>query len=291
MVKPIPVRLLQLVTLLAVASVTGVPRAFCDDIDLLPPAGERRFTANELYGLINGGAELFLEFGFQDLVIHDYARGKDKVAVELYRMATPEGALGVYLMKVGEETPHPDLPVRNSYGRYQITALKGTRFIQVNNFSGEERLAETALSELRRALLDVEKSVGSPLLDLLPETNRIPGSERLVCGPYSLQNLYTLGKGDVLLLESRIYGAAARYRDEKGKTRTLIRIPYPDEQRAAAALDHLTANLDTLYTAVVRKENLLVFRDHKDLYGIVRRQGDLIELELKLASIKPGLLD
>lgn len=251
----------------------------------LPAAGERVFQANDLYGHINGGAELFLEFGFRELTVYDYADGERKISVEVYRMATADGALGVYLMKVGEETPHPAVPARNSWNRYQATALKGKRFIQVNNFGGDRLLEGDVVNKMRNVLLKTGDVPRPPLLNLLPLTGRVPRSERLICGLYSLQSLVTLGDGDILLLSGEVYGAAARYEDGREPAHTLIRIPYPDETAASRAFDNLTDHLDPFYSIIDRGEKSLLFRDKKGRYGLARRYGRRLDLKLNLETI------
>ncbi len=251
----------------------------------LPAAGERVFRANDLYGHINGGAELFLEFGFRELTVYDYADGEQKISVEVYRMATAEGALGVYLMKVGEETPHPVVSARNSWNRYQATALKGKCFIQANNFSGDRRLEGDVVNKLRRVLLRTDGARPPTLLNLLPLTGRVLRSERLICGPYSLQSLITLGDGDVLLLGGDVYGAAARYDDGREPAHTLIRIPYPAAAAASRALDNLTENLDSYYSIVDKGEKSLLFLDKKGRYGLAQRFGRRLDLKLNLETI------
>ena len=47
-----------------------------------------RFTKNDLYGHINGGAELFLEFGFNELLVQRYEKGGEEITLEIYILWT-----------------------------------------------------------------------------------------------------------------------------------------------------------------------------------------------------------
>ena len=114
--------------------------------------GLRIFIAASLFQQINGGAELFLEFGFDTLRVQRYENEGYELGLEAYRMKSPEAALGVYLMKCGRETPLAGIPARNSYDRFQTTLLKGNYFIQVNNYEGNESL-NPALTALLSAYL------------------------------------------------------------------------------------------------------------------------------------------
>ena len=100
----------------------------------------RRFSAPNLYRHINGGAEIFLELGFQELLVQKYQNENQKLKIESYKMESPESALGIYLMKMGRETPHSDISSRNTCNQYQYTLVKGNYFILVYNFTGDSTL-------------------------------------------------------------------------------------------------------------------------------------------------------
>ncbi len=163
----------------------------------------RHFAPQALYGHINGGAELFLEFGFVGLDVQG--------GVESYRMADAAAALGVYLAKCGVEAPWDEVRARNTGGDYQLMAVKGTLFLIVKNPDGDPA-ARPEMIATANALLDREAEA-PPLAiwDQLPAEGRIPGSEFLFRGRFALDPVFTFGEGDVLQIEGRALGAGARY--------------------------------------------------------------------------------
>jgi hypothetical protein len=70
----------------------------------------------DMYGYIDGGAELFFEFGFSELTVQRYRCGERELSLDLYRMTGPDAALAVYLAKKGEERPVPGVEDRNTGG-------------------------------------------------------------------------------------------------------------------------------------------------------------------------------
>ncbi len=98
--------------------------------------GLPEFPGSRFFDHIDGGAELFLEFGFKQLCLQRYRKGEDELELEIYEMESPEAALGLYLMKCGRETPVKGLDARNSSEPAQLTILQGRCFIHINNFSG-----------------------------------------------------------------------------------------------------------------------------------------------------------
>ena len=65
----------------------------------------REFPGSRLFDHIDGGAELFLEFGFKRLCLQRYEKGKDVLALEIYEMESPEAALGLYLISAAGRLP------------------------------------------------------------------------------------------------------------------------------------------------------------------------------------------
>jgi hypothetical protein len=127
-------------------------------------------------------------------------------------------------------------------------------------------------------------------LGILPAKDMVPGSALLLRGPYSLQAVYTLGDGDILLLEGKRFAASAGYRDPSGAGHTLIVAPYEDETMAAGAFANLRRNLDPYHRVLEAGERHFVFKDFQGLFGRAELSGCRIEIRIKLAElpVRPG---
>jgi hypothetical protein len=249
------------------------------------------YGPSALYNVIDGGAELFLEMGFIDLQVQKYQGAGAEIAVEAYRMENAASALGIYLLKCSRETPLPGIDARNSGDRFQFAVLKNNYFIFINNFSGREDLLPVMTSLAQRLAAAI--SPGEPVreLDILPPENQVPGSGLLLRGPYSLQAVYTLGDGDVLLLDGKRFAASAVYRDPVGAGHTLIVAPYEDEEMAARAFENLRRNLDPYHQVLEAAKGHLVFKDFQGLFGWAELSKRTIEIQVKLGTlpIRPGV--
>src|SRR5665811_1546039 len=58
--------------------------------------GTRSFSETSLYGYIDGGAELYLEYGFDTLVVTEVTALSKDIKVEVYRMTDAEAAFGIF---------------------------------------------------------------------------------------------------------------------------------------------------------------------------------------------------
>lgn len=249
------------------------------------------FGPDRLFSHIDGGAELFLEFGFEDLQLQKYRRGDAEIAVEAYRMENPTSALGIYLLQCGQESPIEGIAARNSGDRYQMLMIRGGTFVVINNFSGDRQLLPVMIELASRVLASLapfSETEAGPVLDLLPRTDQIPGTQRIIRGPYSLQSIYTFGDGDVLLLDGKIFGAAADYRKDNGSVHSRIVVRYPDETKSGAAFRHLLNHLDSYIRVLDRSGSRFVFSDFQNRFGRVELVGDTIDIGVRY-SRKPGL--
>lgn len=241
----------------------------------------RVFKEADLYGHINGGAELFLEFGFEQLGVQKYRSGTGEIAVEMYRMTDPVAAAGIYLMKAGKETPEAAFKERHTINRHQLMFQRHRHFVIVNNLGGAETV--------RAAMLQFGAAIAATLpatpaireLTLLPKTGLAPASVRLLRGPYALQAVFTLGDGDILQLGRKITAVAGDYKSADG-TWTEIVAEYPDAAAARKALAHLQANLDEYLKIVSKKDGGFVFQDYRKQFGSATLAGPRLEVRLKL---------
>ena len=263
-----------------------------------------RFSESILFDYIDGGAELFLEFGFKELLVQRYKCNSSEITLELYGMESPEAALGIYLAKSDEETPVDGIEARNTGGPYQITILKGNTFLQVNNFEGSEESLAVMTALATRALSRIPKGRPVRLLENLQRENLIPGSEMLVRGPFGLQAVFTFGSGDVLLLGGRVFAVVGDYYEPlhqlqtgsaadtvacAANTYTRILVLYSDRSSAKRAYSHLVTNLDP-YLDVLRTnardsaEREFVFKDYRDKFGSVVLRGHLMDIRVNLSK-------
>ncbi len=241
-----------------------------------------RFVGNDLFNYIDGGAELFHEFGFKELLVQNYRQGENEMVLEAYQMESPEAALGIYLMKCGEETPIEKVNARNSGNKYQFTIVKGSYFILVNSFAGDEKLIPVMIALSQQTLKFVPKERSVKIFDNLPKADLVAGSELLIRGMYGLQPIYTFGEGDILQLKGQIFGVIGDYKDATLGRYKLIVIHYKNSAEARSAFSNLITNLDPYLTLLDKSENRFSFKDFQEKFGLVELKGEMIQIKIKL---------
>ena len=115
----------------------------------------------QLFALINGGAELFLQAGFDRAIAQAYrGNGDRRVQLEIYRMHSPEAAEAVFQKKAtGGEPPIP-LGAGSGRGEYYIIFWQDRYLVTVTGSDASQdtmrvverlaRLVEDKLSRMPR---------------------------------------------------------------------------------------------------------------------------------------------
>jgi hypothetical protein len=282
-----------LVSLLVVSVGSVRAQKPAGDANLLPADGfsgtwkkngpTKVFTSEDLYGYIDGGAEAFLEMGFEQLTVQKYRDGANELTVELYRMTDATSARGIYLARCGKETPDPALRERHTASRHQILLQRGRYYLVLNNTAGGAANAPMLAKAAQAMVTKMPADTAVAALGLLPPAGLVPGSGRIIRGPVGLQAVYTLGDGDILQLGGKLTAAAGDYKDAAG-TSTLIVVDYPTPAAAAAAFKHLKANLDTYLKPATATDSKLVFQDYEKKFGVAAVNGRRLEVRLHLAK-------
>jgi hypothetical protein len=104
----------------------------------------RMFTAESLYGYIDGGAELYLEYGFDTLVVTELVSGGTDIKVEFYRMKDAEAAFGIFSVSRFRCNGGPKLTEHLCWSAYQLQFCKGRYYVSIINGSGTDAEQKTA---------------------------------------------------------------------------------------------------------------------------------------------------
>ncbi|MBE0662910.1 MAG: hypothetical protein IH597_10630 [Bacteroidales bacterium] len=149
----------------------------------------RNFDQNGLWGYINGGADLYLEYGFKQLAVQDIRLEGSEFKADIYRMVSAEAAFGIFsvsrfrCMAAGLHYYHDCLTP------YQYIAAKGNYYISVSNTSGEPLDQEKTLKIGKAFLNKIDHVVlQRPGIFENKILNESRDGLKMVHGPLGLQN-------------------------------------------------------------------------------------------------------
>lgn len=95
-----------------------------------------RFDGQALYGYIDGGAEVYLEYGFIRLTLQTVELNGIRVQVELYCMKDSAAAFGIFSISRFRCKPVDSLGRYSCPSAYQVQIARGQYFLRVTNATG-----------------------------------------------------------------------------------------------------------------------------------------------------------
>ncbi len=154
----------------------------------------KTYPGRKLFDLINGGGEVYFEYGYKNVASARYAKGESGITIQFYEMDSPEAAFGIYCFN-----RHPDDTIQEFPELNEINVQPNGASFYINKFyikiesfdEGEKivnlikNMAKNMISKIRadfpqKAKIDVS----------LPSSGRKPKTLKVLAG-----NI-TAGAGD-----------------------------------------------------------------------------------------------
>lgn len=126
-----------LITVAAGAQSNILPRAL-SEMNGVESSQSRTFTETSLYGYIDGGAELYLEYGFDTLLVTEIVIEGSDIKAEVYRMKDPEAAFGIFSVSRFRCNGGEKLTQHICRSAYQLQFCKGPFYVSIINDTGSE---------------------------------------------------------------------------------------------------------------------------------------------------------
>ncbi len=149
----------------------------------------RYFGDKELYGYIDGGAEIYREYGFVRVAVQDLQNAAEEIQIEVYRMSDPQAAFGIFSISRHNCGSPVDLPGFICDTRYQLLVARGPFFMTFTNYSGDST-ARSASVKIAGTLLARVKGGDTEIPDFFRRARwkKLLGNLVFIKGPLGVQN-------------------------------------------------------------------------------------------------------
>ena len=273
--------LLALVLLLNMQTITGniIPEnpafAFPDEIEGWRVEDIGYWDKHTLFDYINGGAELFLSFDFENAASRYYVReNQPGISVDIFRMASPADAFGVF--SLSREKEHADFGQAAQVGSGLIMFWKHRYSVSIASYPETEE-SRAAIRRLARMIDEAIPDTGvmPSMLSMLPSADIRRESVRYF-RHHAWQNVYGfISHDDILRIDGSAEVVCARFGEGKHAA-TLFLVRYPDAETATEGLafwrehygiansDNITIIEERWYAAEQRDEYLILLHDAPD---------------------------
>jgi hypothetical protein len=227
----------------------------------------RLANGEELFLLINGGADIYLEYGFENAIFQSYKMPDGgSINLEIYQMKSPEGAYGIYTFK-SSTTGKPVKAGNDGWmEEYYLNFWKDNVLVtligldtELLTLAGLEKLA----SSIDQKIIATQRY--PDILDLLPQENLKPNGITYLKGNLALYNQY--------LFDSRnVFGFKEAVRGDYGSYNLFI-LTYSDPEECLKWFDSAKKELtgNGLFHDISEENQYLYLKDREDKQVVMKR--------------------
>ena len=246
------------------------------------------YTPKTLSNYIDGGAELFLSYGFQVALSLKYQdAAENEIAIDVFDMGSAPDAFGVFAHS--RETIDDRVGQGCEYAAGLLTFWKDRYYVSILAYPETPKKRDLVF-KLGRTIAGAIKNEGPlpPIISLLPAENLLPETVHYFHHYIWLNSFHFVSNENVLNIDQDTPAALGKYR-QSGATFFLLLVRYPDAVRAEAAAeqfrrmlldgaaDGMRATAEGRWTGLERRG---------DLVGVVLNAPDAPTVRAMFAKIK-----
>ncbi|MCE5273201.1 hypothetical protein LLH00_18135 [bacterium] len=198
-----------------------------------------------LSDLLDGGAELYREFGFVRSLTREYIGPEGALVIAgVYEMTDPAAAFGLFTVSRREDYQRVDYGLAGAESDYRLVFCKGSYFVDMQSMGPgpESQAAVRALGRSVESALPGTTGSLPAALSLLPSRDRLPDSETLVRGVLGLNTCHYLSDSNLYGLSAALPAVLAQYvSGDDPRSVWLLAVSYPDPAAASGALERVSA--------------------------------------------------
>ncbi len=193
------------------------------------------YNRETLYDYMNGGAEVYLAFDFQQVFVRKFKRtGEDEITLDIYDMGSPAEAFGVF--SCDREDEGAGIGQDSEYGFGLLRFWKGRYFVSVIA-AGDDQAAKPAIYELGKSAAELLGPEGAKpeMLKFLPDKGLIKDRTSYFHSNVNLNNRFFIASDNILNLNRSTDCVFAEYKRGEQELVKLLIVRYPDEAAAETA--------------------------------------------------------
>ena len=183
-----------------------------------------KYNSRTLFDYIDGAAELYLTYGFQNLTVHRFEKSNQPpITVELYEMASSEDAYGVFSFEKQDEAI--GIGQGSEFGGGLLRFWKGKYFVSIYA-DGEGVEVESEILKMGRATANSIPATGQEpkLVGFIPgkDLGLVDKSVRYLKSHVLLNQRFFIAHQNILNLNRKTEAVLAQYLQDKQKTQLLL---------------------------------------------------------------------
>lgn len=165
-----------------------------------------RYSGDDLFFLIDGGAELYLEYGFVEVISTKYVNDENAIKAEIYEMEDNAAAYGIYTSKRYREGSSIDIGDMGSILNSVIIFWKDNYLVVISDLND----SESTIPDVKLLAKEIESNIPASgqapdIAKLLPPTGQKTNSLKYVNGIIGLNSAYIFGHTNFFDFEDCVF--------------------------------------------------------------------------------------
>jgi hypothetical protein len=179
-----------------------------------PAYPPQTFVGDNLYDLINGGASIYHEYGFIQVITQQYMNADSQYMIlELYEMKNSTAAFGMYTYKTGRSGKTIDIGAEASLEDHYLNFWKARFVCTVTGSSSDEDITEALLMIARAVAERITNASRRPqLVNFLPADSLHRSHIAYVKGTLGLSQYLMFDDADMFDIKEAVIGDYEDYR-------------------------------------------------------------------------------
>ncbi len=175
----------------------------------------RVYAGKGLQKYLDGGADIYLEYGFRAAGVQAYKKGQQALQVEIYRMTSSQAALGIFSFR-RHFPADSSMAFPNESSQYDFLFAKGHYFVAVTNMDGGSDTAHSLKKFAGFIAQNIAGKTPAPnLFAALPRRGLVPWSPMFINGPLAMRVRWPIGEIHCFHFERGTRVVTGRYQADK----------------------------------------------------------------------------
>ncbi len=237
------------------------------------------YFGEDLFMYINGGADMYLEYGFDEVATGRYLNYiSNNILVDIYKMSSIDAAYGIYTLSSTSKGKPQDFGDQSLLYDYYLDLWKGPYFMRFTANKKENGMIDTLVVFAKTISSKISINGKKPLLT---QAFFLPGMEirnvKYITGIIGLNNVFNFGHGSIAGFSEGLYG--------KWEEKLLFVFSYDDDRKRrewfASAKGKMQMSkkfsnyiaVDDGFTVTDKSGTLLSFLPYKKYIMVVKGLG------------------
>jgi len=260
----------------------------------VPDSAVNIYTADNLYELVNGGADLYFEYGFGKVANGSFTYEGKEIQVDIYQMENDSAAYGIYSFYLSPNSVALDIGDDAALMDYYLSLWKGNYFVSLTAYESD-RISVAGL-----------KIIAAEIAVKISESGYAPGIMKLFSefseeerrgAKYLKGKLAAINQYNTRI--SSIYNFTDGAVIFSGESKIFV-FRHDSTDKCESVFNFISGEIDKEEEVISRNDNVILYKDNHGKYAHVEKAGnyhllvvgeDKGTIEVKAEKIKARIIN